>query len=182
MDPNDAAQACDLRSLMIKYGLENRVVFTGMTAFKGFPQKDMNRLYNAMDCFLLSTSGEGFGVPIIEAMSCEVPVIATSYTTTAELVEENKCGLGIKLSGVPHLNLYDYKTQEYDRLVLDGTMLGSWEVERGICSVYDGCVCLEKIYNDPELRKHMGKNGRKAVLEKYDFELVGKQWEKLING
>jgi hypothetical protein len=27
----------------------------------------------------------------------------------------------------------------------------------------------------------MGKNGRKAVLEKYDYSIVSKQWSDLIN-
>ena len=32
------------------------------------------------------TTGEGFGMPLAEAMSCEVPVVAVDYTTTKELL------------------------------------------------------------------------------------------------
>ena len=35
----------------------------------GFDWNQMNEVYNLMDVFFLSTSGEGFGVPTIEAMT-----------------------------------------------------------------------------------------------------------------
>jgi glycosyltransferase involved in cell wall biosynthesis len=33
------------------------------------PEQDMPRLYAAVDAFVLPTRGEGFGMPIMEAMS-----------------------------------------------------------------------------------------------------------------
>jgi glycosyltransferase involved in cell wall biosynthesis len=72
-------------------------------------------------------------------------------------------------------------SKQYDIKLFNGTLLGSWEVERGFCDIYD---CADKIiylYNNPNLRKEMGKNGRKAVLEKYTFDNVGKAFEEIIN-
>lgn len=43
-------------------------------------------IYNGFDVFCLSTKGEGFGMPIIEAQACGVPVITTATTTGPELV------------------------------------------------------------------------------------------------
>jgi len=181
LDPNDPAQQMfNIPNLVQKYNLENRVVYTGMNAFHGFPQNRMNELYNVMDCFLLTTSGEGFGVPIIEAMACEVPVVATDYTTTQELVKENNAGLGIKLSGVEILDLFALDSKEYDIKSLNGTMTGSWQVERGFCDIEHCAKQVEYIYNNPKWAKLMGHSGRRAVEEKYDFEIVGKQWEKIL--
>jgi len=183
LDPDDPAQPLwRMRSLIQKFGLENRVVFSGMKAHQGIPEKDMKNMYNIMDCFFLSTSGEGFGIPIIEAMACEVPVVATSYTTTPELVELNKAGFGIKLAGVEQLNLFELTSKEYDYKSMNGTITGSWEVERGICDIKDATNCIEKLYINPELRMEMGKNGRKVVMEKYDFNIIALKWEKLIKG
>jgi glycosyltransferase involved in cell wall biosynthesis len=42
--------------------------------------------YNGMDLFCLPTRGEGFGVPIVEAQACGVPVVTTDTTTGPELV------------------------------------------------------------------------------------------------
>lgn len=183
LDPNDIANPnFNILSLVRRYNLENRVVFSGMEAHKGFDWNKMNEVYNLMDVFLLTTSGEGFGIPIIEAMACEVPVVITNYTTTQELVIENKSGEGIKLSGTEEIDLFKEKLQDYDFKVINGTLTGSWEVERGMCDIEDCSERIVKLYLNPDYRKELGENGRKAVLEKYDFELVGKSWENLLNG
>lgn len=182
LDPNDLAQPMfRIHNLVQKYGLENRVVYSGMQAHKGFGWDKMNDVYNMMDVFLLTTSGEGFGIPIIEAMACEIPVVATDYTTTPELVLKNKAGLGIKLSGVEEMDMFEMNSKDYDIACFNGTMTGSWEVERGFCDIKDCADKIEMLYNYPMMRKDMGINGRCAVMEKYDFKLVADAWEKLIN-
>jgi glycosyltransferase involved in cell wall biosynthesis len=52
----------------------------------GLPAEAMTQLYNAMDVLLNPAMGEGFGVPIIEAQACGVPVIAGGWTAMPELV------------------------------------------------------------------------------------------------
>jgi hypothetical protein len=39
----------------------------------------MGALYEEADCFVLPTRGEGFGLPILEAMATGLPVIVTAY-------------------------------------------------------------------------------------------------------
>ena len=181
-DPNDQAGQILLQNQIAKYNLENRVIFTGMSSMRAFDWADMNEVYNTMDAFFLPTSGEGFGIPIIEAMACKIPVIATSYTTTPELVELNKAGFGAKLAGVEKLDMFDIKTQDYDNESDNGTMTGGqWEVERGLIDIKDAAELLIKLAEDPELCKELGENGRKAVLEKYDFNKhVGPAFEKIM--
>jgi glycosyltransferase involved in cell wall biosynthesis len=43
-------------------------------------------LYRAADCFVLPTRGEGWGMPVLEAMACGVPAIATAWSGPAEFV------------------------------------------------------------------------------------------------
>ncbi len=188
LDPNDQAQIFNIRNVVARYNLENRVVFSGMTALKGFPRSKMNEIYNLMDVFFLSTSGEGFGIPIIEAMSCEVPVIATNFTTTHELVNENNAGFGVNLVGTDKVKAIgpngplEMDSKEYDDLVANGTITGSWEVERGLIDINDAAEKTIQLYNNPALRAQMGLNGRGAVIAKYDFEnIVGPAFQKLIN-
>ncbi len=47
---------------------------------------DMARLYSSFDCLLCPSSREGFGLPIIEAQACGVPVIVNNTTSMPELV------------------------------------------------------------------------------------------------
>lgn len=42
-------------------------------------------IYNGFDVFCLATRGEGFGLPILEAQACGVPVCVSNTTTGAEL-------------------------------------------------------------------------------------------------
>lgn len=44
------------------------------------------KLYQASDVFLLTTLGEGFGMPLLEAQACGLPIIATHNTVIEEVV------------------------------------------------------------------------------------------------
>jgi glycosyltransferase involved in cell wall biosynthesis len=56
-------------------------------------------LYQQSDCFVLSTRGEGWGMPILEAMACGTPAIATHWSGPTAFVNEQNgyllpvCGL-----------------------------------------------------------------------------------------
>jgi glycosyltransferase involved in cell wall biosynthesis len=55
--------------------------------------EEMADMYNAADCLLSVTMGEGFGVPIVEAQACGTPVIVGDWTAMSEL-----CFAGWKIS------------------------------------------------------------------------------------
>jgi len=50
------------------------------------PPADLATLYNSCDAFVLPTKAEGWGLPIIEAMACGLPVIVTDYSAHTEYV------------------------------------------------------------------------------------------------
>lgn len=160
-DPFDNAAVFNSVELIKKLRIQNKVVFSGMRFFNGFSVEQMREVYNAMDVFVLSTSGEGFGVPIIEAMSCGIPQIVTDFTTTHELlIEDSQTGLPAVCK--------DY-------------LIGSWNVPRGIVDVYDMAEQMNKLYYDADLRKRLSDNSRRKAVEKYDFDNnVGKAWDSYI--
>jgi glycosyltransferase involved in cell wall biosynthesis len=47
---------------------------------------EMAGIYSAMDVLLNPAMGEGYGIPIVEAQACGVPVIVTDFTAMPELV------------------------------------------------------------------------------------------------
>jgi glycosyltransferase involved in cell wall biosynthesis len=63
---------------------------------------------------------------------------------------------------------------------MNGTITGTWEVERGICDIKDAANKIIWIYENKEKARIMGLNGRKAVLEQYDAPIVNKKWEELM--
>ena len=72
------------------FGIEEIVRFTKPHQdLIGFTTEEMCDLYNALDVFVLPSMGEGFGIPLIEAQACGIPVITSDWTATREL-----CGSG----------------------------------------------------------------------------------------
>ena len=63
---------------------------------------------------------------------------------------------------------------------MNGTITGSWTVERGIMDVKDGAEKLSLLYNNPGTRVRFGKNGRKKVLKYYTWDVVIPQWVDVI--
>jgi glycosyltransferase involved in cell wall biosynthesis len=64
-------------------GLSEEVVFTGYV-----PTDDLVTLYNAATVFVYPSLYEGFGLPILEAMSCGTPVITSNVASMPEVAGE----------------------------------------------------------------------------------------------
>ncbi|XP_023542823.1 uncharacterized protein LOC111802622 [Cucurbita pepo subsp. pepo] len=60
-------------------------------------QTDLPRVYKAADAFVLPSRGEGWGRPLVEAMSMALPVIATNWSGQTEfLTDENSYPLEVE--------------------------------------------------------------------------------------
>ncbi len=78
----------ELFEFVEKNNLQDRVLFVGY-----IPDSDLPSLYNAADLFVFPSLYEGFGLPILESMSCGLPVISSNASSMPEIVE----GAGILL-------------------------------------------------------------------------------------
>jgi len=74
-------------------GLRSRVRFAG-------EEHDLVRWLSAADVFLLPSSQESFGLAALEAMACEVPVVATRVGGLPEAVEDGITGFLCPLDAV----------------------------------------------------------------------------------
>jgi len=158
-DPKDP-NGTDLIDLSKRLGIENQTVF-GMKRFSlGVTETRMNMVYNTMDVHCLSTTGEGFGLPIVESMSAGVPNICTDYTTARELIEGH--GELVDLAkGSPYI-------------------VGQLNTNRAMVDYEDMAKKIEKLYNNESLRKKYSKLGRKHVIENYSWDRVLRMWINLI--
>ena len=57
------------------------------------PEKKLPRYYGAADVFVLPSRYEPFGIVMLEAMSCELPVVATHIGGPATVIEPGRTGL-----------------------------------------------------------------------------------------
>lgn len=94
---SDDAYGYNLRQLIQDYNLENIMLIEKTK----HPDEDLNQLYNMADIFVTSSGGEGFGLTILEAMKCGLPIIGANYSSIPELVNEEGqiCGTLITPSG-----------------------------------------------------------------------------------
>lgn len=60
---------------------EKSIIFTGFVS-----DEDLPFLYNGAKLFVFPSLSEGFGIPALEAMACNVPVIAARATATPEIL------------------------------------------------------------------------------------------------
>lgn len=65
----------------------------------GVSETVLCEIYNLMDCYIQYSTNEGFGVPILEAASCGVPVMALDFTALTDVVRKLN-GVPIKTNGV----------------------------------------------------------------------------------
>lgn len=52
--------------------------------------ESMRILYNAADCSILISGGEGFGLPQLEAHACGIPCVAGDYSASSELAVHHR--------------------------------------------------------------------------------------------
>ncbi|MGH9862837.1 MAG: glycosyltransferase family 4 protein [Candidatus Acidiferrales bacterium] len=64
-------------------GLKNHVLFPGYV-----PEAELPALYSAAEVFVYPSLAEGFGLPVLEAMACGVPVITSNVSSLPGVVGE----------------------------------------------------------------------------------------------
>ena len=69
--------------LIDELGIKDRVIFK-----TGLSKQELAKEYASSSIAIVSSLYEGFGYPVIEAMSCEVPLIATNVSSIPELVDD----------------------------------------------------------------------------------------------
>ena len=117
----------DLKRQIYQYGIQYKTVFDkDKSDNKPVPDSVVNFYYNSADVLLSTSTGEGYGMCITEAFATKTLVMATDYTTTNELIGNDR---GIKL-----------KVGEY--------FTGEYELQRGLVDVNDTAEKLNFVYQD----------------------------------
>ena len=89
--------AVDVRGEISGMGLDPEGGRIHLSLNQEVPTYQLGVLYRSSDCFVLPTRGEGWGLPIIEAMACGVPVIATSWSAQCDfMTPENSYPLPVE--------------------------------------------------------------------------------------
>lgn len=79
----DGEERKSLQELINKYGLQESVILTGRT-------NDVIKEYKNSDFFVLTSRIEGFGIVVVEAMECGLPVVAFGLPCISEILTEKE--------------------------------------------------------------------------------------------
>lgn len=116
------------------------------------PYYQMGQIYRSADCFVLPTRGEGWGMPILEAMACGLPVIA-SYWSAQQLflTDANSYPLQVRLvdaeAKCPYYVGFRWAEPDEDHLV----------------------TLLRQVYENPQQARAKGTRAARDVAEKWSL-------------
>ena len=87
-----------LQKQLLSFNIMGNVTFTGY-----IPHKHLINHYRQADILVNPSFSEAFGMSLIEAMACQVPVVATRVGGMTEIVDEGKTGLLVESGNAPEL-------------------------------------------------------------------------------
>jgi len=127
----------------------------------GVDTKTLGAIYNLFDIYIQPANSEGFGLPIVEAAACGVPVLATDYSAMESEVR--------KLSGYP----IKLRTKHVEM---------ETGCDRALPDTNHIVELFEKLLDKPEpLRLAEGKKARDAFEKNYGWDKTAKIWAECID-
>lgn len=117
------------------------------------PREELIQFYSHATVFCCPSVYEPFGIINLEAMACEVPVVASAVGGIPEVVVPGETGL-----------LVDLKLKE-----------GTFEPVDPAQFSRDLAAAINKVALDPALSEWMGKNGRKRVEEHFSWAAIARK-------
>lgn len=124
-------------------------------------QEEMPRLYATADCFVLPSHGEGYGRPYLEALSCQLPLIATGWSGQMDFLNsENSYLIESKVVPVP---------PDVDIETFAGHHWAKPDVEhlRHL---------MRHVYSHREEARKRAERGRAEMIQQYDWGVIIPQW------
>jgi glycosyltransferase involved in cell wall biosynthesis len=130
------------------------------------PASDMAKFYNAADCTINISDAEGFGLSVLESLSCGTPVIV------------NKTG-GMQDQATDGTETFGVMIEPTSRAVI-GSQEVPWIYEDRVSNT-DVVNAMIKIHNmSREERKALGLKAVEHVKKNFSFNKYHEQWDKIM--
>ncbi len=78
---DDNGNMLKYKELAGQLGMQNEIIFTGPVS-----HHNLRYFYSAADVFIFPSEIESFGLPLLEAMACQVPIVASNKAAIPEIV------------------------------------------------------------------------------------------------
>jgi glycosyltransferase involved in cell wall biosynthesis len=128
-------------------------------------ETDLAGLYAACDCLVHPYRGEGFGLPIAEAMACGLPAIVTGIGAAADFCDEHSAYLlPARRSYFPEKRVGQWETVDYPWLAEpDGEALTHF---------------LRHVYEHPEEARTKGRRGCECIRQHFTWDHAAQAAER----
>ena len=100
-----------LKKLVVELQIKKDVTFTGRISFS-----EVSNYFNMLDILVNISDYESFGVSVIEAMACEIPVVATNTGGLKEIIENSNFGSLVEVNNV------DQTASEIEKYLFDTSL------------------------------------------------------------
>ena len=113
----------ELRKLADSKGLQNDVLFLGW-------RSDVPMLLHLADVYVASSKSEGLGLNLIEAMACDLPVVATKNRGHAESVVHGQTGFLVEVNDSDSMASYVLQLHDNEELRKAITSQAQQDIEK----------------------------------------------------
>jgi alpha-maltose-1-phosphate synthase len=162
-------------SLANQLGLEKNITYTTNVISRNF----MPFLIGASDIYAAPSRLEGFGMPQVEAGACEKPVIGIKAMAMLDTLVHGETALlaNVAQENVIHETILDADSgvNEQHRVVFSHPRVADYRA-----SVHDIANFMMELMESPDLRRRLGQNARKRVVERFDYRVVARRFITLM--
>lgn len=119
-----------------------------------------------ISCLLTGTRAEGWGLTLLEASACGLPIIATNYSSYLEFLEDDFCKIDYKLE----------KLEFYDPNFTDENACPRW-------AEFDSesmTKCLNKMFLDYSAYKEVALSRQNIIKQKYSKNNIIKEYKRFF--
>ncbi|MDD4934061.1 MAG: glycosyltransferase [Methylacidiphilaceae bacterium] len=78
-----------IREAVLRLGLRGPGGRIAFISNRDMPYSQLGCLYRSADCYVAATRGEGWNMPLMEAMACGLPAIATDWSAHLDFIDES---------------------------------------------------------------------------------------------
>jgi glycosyltransferase involved in cell wall biosynthesis len=131
-------------------------------------EDELVRLYNRSDALVLPTRAEGWGLPVMEAMACALPVIVTDYSAPVDYLDQAYAYL------IPVERLVPVQDPSFFRA---GSALGQWaqpdfqQLRR----------LMRHVFENPAEAREKGRLARLEVANRWTWEHAAAEALQLLS-
>lgn len=159
---DDIKRGYNIVEILLYLGVDESIILNPyLTQTAGVSEQILNEIYNASDCMVSATTGEGWCLPLGEAQAAGTPSIVTGYSGHTEFIKDGEHGylvpIAMKMFEVGTSFIRGYPDTEAFAALM-GKFISLSHEEREAISL----ACIEN-------------------SEKYSWDFVNQSWIDLVN-